>query len=141
MLDVALVPSLDVILFEVNPTALAAAAGTLLSLLFSYVPGFREWFDGLGRNPESAVDQGTHKRLVMLFLLCLVTTGAILLACGSGKSAGFPAPERTGLVTPVQLCGKAGIWDIVQSLIAAITANQAMYSLSPRRRKIENNAL
>ena len=46
-----------------NPEVLSAAAGVLLSLAFSYLPGLNGWFSSL---------DGTHKRLVMLAALVLV---------------------------------------------------------------------
>ena len=51
---------------------LSATAGVLLSLAFSYVPGLSGWFASL---------EGTHKRLVMLAALVIVSAGAFALSC------------------------------------------------------------
>ena len=60
----------------INPEVLSAAAGVLLSLAFSYLPGLNGWFASL---------EGTHKRLVMLAALVLVAAGAFALSCaGAG---------------------------------------------------------
>lgn len=90
---------------------LAATAAVLLSLLFSYVPGFQSWFEPLN---------ATYKRLIMLFLLVLVAGGAFALACA-----------RLGEVAVT--CDQPGAWGLLRALIAAMVANQATYALSPKK--------
>lgn len=94
---------------------LSLIAGTLLSLLFSYVPGAREWFD-----PLSA----THKRLTILGLLT-ISAGAIYgLSClGWGSAWGVTIP-----------CDQKGVLVLLEQLILAIIANQGVYAISPRVR-------
>lgn len=92
-----------------NEQTLAAVAGIVLSLLFSYVPGMRDWFDAL---------EGTYKRLLMLALLALVSIGIFVLGC-AGVVQGIP-------------CTQDGGWQLVQLFIAAAIANQTAYSFAPK---------
>ena len=89
---------------------LAAIAGVILSLLFSYVPRLSDWYAGL---------DGTHKRLVMLTLLVIAAGGVLGLSCGN--------------VVVAVTCDKAGILGLVQALIAAIIANQSTFLISPQK--------
>jgi hypothetical protein len=101
--------------------AISTLAGAALSLLFSYVPGFADWFARLGQSigpdGETVSDGGTQKRLVMLALLVLVTLGVFGAAC---FNLGGPA-----------VCSKPGALDLVSALALAIMANQAVYMISP----------
>ena len=89
---------------------LAAIAGIILSLLFSYVPGLSDWYSGL---------ESTKKRLVMAALLLGVAGGVFGLACGN-------------VITTV-VCDKSGALGLIQAFIAALIANQATYQISPRK--------
>jgi len=89
---------------------LAAYAGILVSLLFSYVPGLSNWYDPL---------EATYKRLIMLGSLVVVALGVYGLSCGNVYS----------LIT----CDKAGYLSLVNAFIMAAIANQAAYKLSPRK--------
>jgi len=88
---------------------IAAVAAVILSLLMSYVPGLNAWYGNL---------DSTVKRLIMAFLLLVVTGGALGLSC-AGLDKGFE-------------CSQAGLWQAVQVFIAALVANQAAYMLTPR---------
>lgn len=92
---------------------LSMLAGTLLSLIFSYVPGAREWFD-----PLSA----THKRLIILGLLTL-SAGAIYGASCLGWG------ETWGVTL---VCDQKGALALLEQLILAVIANQGVYAISPR---------
>ena len=93
--------------------SLAAVAAAALSLLFSYIPGFSKWYEPL---------DATLKRLVMLALLTAVAAGSFGLAC-AGLS------EQLG----IQLsCTTSGLIGLLQTLVAALAANQAAYLISPR---------
>lgn len=95
--------------FELSPEKLTMIAGVVLSLLFSYIPGLHDWFDGFAKEA---------KRLIMLALLAL-TTGAVFgLACA-------------GIITGIA-CTQTGAVDVVWAFFLAIVANQSMYSISPR---------
>lgn len=89
---------------------LAAIAGIILSLLFSYIPGLSDWYDHL---------DSTQKRLAMAALLLGVSGGIFGLSCGN-------------VITAV-VCDKSGALGLIQAFIAALIANQATYQISPRK--------
>lgn len=93
---------------------LAIAAGIILSLLFSYVPGLNDWYQKL---------EGTYKRLIMLSALVMVTAGAFGLSCWNI----FPKPIVT--------CDLAGAWGLVDALFKALVANQTTYLITPKPAK------
>jgi hypothetical protein len=115
-------------------TALAATAGALLSLLFSYLPGLSAWYDRLGERPDPGnrggmtADGGTHKRLVMLALLGLSAGLCYGVAC-----AGW-GDLLQALGAQVR-CDRAGLLELLQALVVAIMANQSVYQISPRTRR------
>lgn len=90
--------------------ALSAIAGVVLSLAFSYVPGLSSAFDKL---------EPTQKRLTMAVLLAIVAAGALFLGC-------------TNIITEVA-CTQAGVIGLINAYIAALVANQATYTISPKR--------
>lgn len=89
---------------------LAAIAGVILSLLFSYVPGVSDWYGML---------EPTRKRLLMAALLLAVAGGMFGLSCA-------------GVVDAVS-CTQGGALALVNAFIAALVANQAAYMISPRK--------
>ena len=88
---------------------LAALAGVLLSLGVGYIPGLSSWYDA--REPVT-------KRLVMGALVVVVGIGALALSCAN-------------LIADVA-CTQAGLFEIVNAVIAALIANQAMFLISSR---------
>jgi hypothetical protein len=66
----------------ISSEELCVAAGLLLSLGFSYVPGLSEWFAALAP---------TYKRLLMLAGLLLVTSRVVFLV--PMRCAGTPTPN------------------------------------------------
>ena len=96
-----------------SPQALAAIAATIISLLFSYVPGFKTWYAPLSP---------TLKRLLMLAAVNLAAAGAFGLAC-----AGWGDQLNINLT-----CDYPGALGLLQSLIAALAANQATFLISPK---------
>jgi len=96
-----------------TPQALAAIVSTILSLLFSYVPGFKSWYQPL---------EATYKRLVMLALVCLSAAGAFGLSC-----AGWGDQLNLNLT-----CSSEGALGLVSALLGALAANQAVFLISPR---------
>jgi hypothetical protein len=86
-----------------------AFLGVLFSLLFSYIPGLKSWYEKL---------DGTYKRLVMLLAGLLVVGGAFGLSC-AGLLAYFP-------------CTGDGAWQAVQLFFLFAVANQTTYLLSPK---------
>lgn len=91
---------------------LAAIAGIILSLLFSYVPGLSDWYAPL---------DPSVKRLTMAALLLVVAAGVFGLSCAS--------------ITTSVACTREGALGLVYAFISALVANQSAYQLSPRRVK------
>ena len=84
-------------------------AWSVLSLLFGYVPGLRDWYEA---------QAGVKKAQVMAGMLLIAAVGVFLAAC----------------YTPWQwaTCDTTGAWKLVEMLIAALDANQATYTLAVR---------
>jgi hypothetical protein len=96
-----------------SPQSLSSLLAVLLSLLFSYVPGFSTWYDRF---------DATRKRLIMLAGLLLITAATFALAC-SPLSAEIPLGVT---------CTQSGAWTLVESFILALVANQSTYLISPK---------
>jgi hypothetical protein len=90
--------------------AIAGFAGLLLSLLFGYVPGLRDWYEAL---------DGVRKAQVMAGLLLLAAGGLYAAACYTPWSVGVT-------------CGEPGFWALVEMFLAALVANQAAYLIGVR---------
>ena len=88
---------------------LASIAGIVLTLAFSYIPGLSDRFDPL---------PATTKQAIMGGLLIVVALGAFGLSCG-------------GIVASVT-CDKSGALGLLQTMIAALVANQGVYKLTKR---------
>ena len=95
----------------INAEGLSALAGILLSLGFSYIPGVSQRFGELAP---------TQKRLVMLGLLLACALGVFGLSC-----------LQTGWLSMVT-CDQAGAWGLARVFAAAVIANQAAFTVSPR---------
>lgn len=93
---------------KMSSELLAAIAGVVLSLAFSYIPGLSTKFAKL---------QSSTKRLIMAGLLLLTGAAAFGLSCAG--------------VFATVTCDKAGILGLVSHFIAALIANQSAYTLSP----------
>jgi len=92
---------------------LAGAAGVILSLLFSYIPGLNANF---ARLPAEL------KRGVMLLLVTLTGLAAFGLACsGLAAELGYTLA-----------CTRADAVHIGLAIVCAAIGNQAAYGLSPR---------
>ena len=94
---------------------ITSVAGSVLSLLFSYIPGLNDWFNKL---------EGTPKRLIMLAMLLLVSGGAFGLGC-----AGWFGVEVS--------CDQAGIEKMISAFILALMANQSTYAISPKLERFQ----
>lgn len=90
-----------------TPDYLASVAGVVLSLVFAYVPGIKDWFD---------LQVPQRKAQVMGLALILVAGGAFGLAC----------------IPTAITCDVPGLVEVVKVLIAALVANQAAYLLLVR---------
>lgn len=92
--------------------SLSLIAGTVLSLIFSYIPGAKEWF--LQFN-------GQGKRLIMLALISLSAGIVFGLSCwGWGFEFGITL-----------ICNQTGLFGLVRQVVLAIIANQSIYAISP----------
>ena len=101
-----------------SPEVLVSAAAILLSLLFSYVPGFGSWYQPLPAD---------KKRLLMLGFLAVISLGAFGLSCMDWVVA-------IGLT-----CTSQGAFGLVKIFVSAIIANQAIYAISPQNTQQKEN--
>ncbi|MGB6423169.1 MAG: hypothetical protein WBF05_15150 [Anaerolineales bacterium] len=104
-------------------STLAALAASLLSLLFSYIPGFKDWY-----SPKDPY----LKRLIMLALVIVVAMGAFSLAFVFGPRMHAFAGLADDFSIKVS-CDAFGTWGLVRAVIAAVAANQAVFLISPRK--------
>lgn len=88
---------------------LSAAAGILLSLAFSYLPGLRQWY---------AEQEPEHKALGMLAALVIVGVLEFAISCAR--------------LQPIVPCTQDGAWGLVRAFVAAAIANQTTYTLTKR---------
>jgi hypothetical protein len=91
-----------------TPEQLAAIAGIVLSLAFSYIPGLKDWYDK---------QTGDYKRLIMLGSLFVVAAGALGLSCAN--------------LLAVFACTWAGAWQALLLFLSAAIANQMTFLVSP----------
>jgi len=94
---------------DVTAEDLAAIAGVMLSLAFSYVPGLRNRYEPL---------DSVWKRVIMAALLLLVAVAIWFLSCAE-------------IVSAVS-CTREGILALARVFIVALIANQSAYLLSPQ---------
>lgn len=98
----------------ITPDVLTVAAGVVLSLAFSYIPGLRAKFAQL--QPEV-------KQLVMVGILAAVSAGIYGLAC-----TGY----LTGIFGLAVACGQSGWVPLLRAFILAVISNQSTYMISPQ---------
>lgn len=86
---------------------LALVAGTLLSLLFSHVPGFSTWYE-----PKDS----QTKAFIMAVLLLVVAGVSYWLGCAS----------------PYQYfeCSETGFWAAARVFLMALVANQGTHEIA-----------
>lgn len=95
--------------------SLSLVTGTLLSLIFSYVPGVHNSYSNL---------EPTMKRLIMLGLL-LVASGCIYgLSC-------LGWVQEWGVAIK---CNQSGLMALIRQTLIAIIANQSVYAISPHNK-------
>jgi hypothetical protein len=97
---------------------LAAVAGVVISLLFSYIPAVNTWYAGLG---------DFAKRLIMIVVLAIVSGGVFGVSC-----LGL-APWLNIDVT----CDASGAWAMLMLFFEAVVANQATHLITPDTKKVE----
>lgn len=95
---------------SVTPEVIAALAGSLLSILFSYVPGLSTWY---------AAKSDEWKKLIMAGLLLAIAVAVYAMQCSSILATNIT-------------CDKQGIIQLVYMFVLAIAANQGTYRLTPQ---------
>lgn len=95
-----------------TPEVLASAAGILLSLIFTYIPGL---------NRKFAAWDPSYQRLVMIGALAVIAGGAFGLSCAKLFAGTIPV-----------VCTDKGAQDLVITFVLSVIANQATYSISPK---------
>lgn len=94
---------------EISPEYIVGGAAVALSLLFSYIPGLRTWYAGMGDE---------IKRLIMLGLLVVVSALFYGLGCW-------------GIFKTDVVCDQSGLIVMLRYLLVAIVSNQSTYLISP----------
>lgn len=94
-----------------DAVTLAAIAGTILTLLFSYLPWFTKWYEPLDKVGKQAVMGG---------FLVLVAAGVFGLTC-----AGFADQFGWSLT-----CDVVGLIGFLKILFTALVANQTVYLIT-----------
>ena len=102
-----------------TPTLLSSLAGITLSLIFSYIPGISSLYEAL---------TATYKRLVMLFLLAVVSIGAFGFACLGWLSLFYDQGAVPGAVA----CTEQGGVELLTAFVLALVANQSTYLITPK---------
>ncbi len=99
-----------------TPENLAALAGVILSLLFSYSPKLSDWYAGL---------TSQYKRLILLLAVGLIGAAAVGVSCGTNYFG----------VTVAQLpaCTQSGVSQLVAAILAAFVSSQATYTFTPTK--------
>ena len=88
---------------------ISTIAGIIISLIFSYVPGAKDYFETIDSN---------KRRLVMLAILAVATAGIFGATC-AGYSTGAT-------------CDNDGAQSLVRIFISAMIANQATFLVTPK---------
>lgn len=95
-----------------TPDFLSLVAGTIISLVLSYIPGLKAWYEKLS---------GDWKRFILLVCLALASAGVFALGCA-------------GFITTSLTCDKMGVWAMIQYFILAAIASQGTYSLTNKKK-------
>jgi len=85
---------------------IGAVAGVVLSLLFKYVPGLSDWYEG---------QDSQFKELFMLALMVGAVAAVYGLSCFGWLDA--------------YACGQDGLREAVFALVGAVVGNQGAYSI------------
>lgn len=94
---------------------LMAIAGVIISIVFEYFPKLSEWYN---LKPDN------QQRMIMLGVVFVVAFAAYGLSCA-------------GLVD-AWTCDTGGFWAMLKILIAGVVANQATYTILPRKAEAES---
>jgi hypothetical protein len=100
---------------NITSVAIAAIAGAILSLIFSYIPGLNTRFAALTKETQ---------QLSMAGLMLLTTIAVMALGCYK--------------VIQIDLtCDQNGIVQAVYIFITAIMGNQSIYKLTPQPKAVQ----
>lgn len=97
-----------------DPTVMLNVVGVIISLLTSYLPGFREWYAAL-----KPVEKGLGQ---------VIAITIVVVAVGIVSWTGF-----VKVVSP----GNDGLTTLVLGWIYAVIANQVTYQLSPQIEQVK----
>jgi heme/copper-type cytochrome/quinol oxidase subunit 4 len=95
-----------------KPEYLTAAAGLVMSVLFTYIPLLNTWYAKLDKKVKPAL---------MLGLLAVVSLAIFGLSCWQLSAPDFP----------MVVCSEKGAWALFKVFAAAVVINQATYLISP----------
>lgn len=98
----------------ITPDLLAALAGIVLSLAFSYIPRLSDWYAAL---------DGTEKRLIMGACIIAVGAGVALLSCNGWADW--------------VICDRPGLMGLASNIIWALISNQTMHRISPEKYELQ----
>lgn len=91
-----------------NADQLTIIAAAILSLLFGYVPGLKDWYEKLDTAPKKAA--------VMGIVLIVAAAGSFALSCANLVDIGV-------------VCTKPGAVEFVLVVFQALAVNQGTYAL------------
>lgn len=94
---------------KLTPEFLTSAAGILLNVIFTYIPGATDWFERL---------KPPHKALFMLGL-SVVIAGVVYGANCYGWAGGLGLPEAA--------CTQTGLVELARLLAITFASNQVAY--------------
>lgn len=97
-------------------------ASGILSLLFSYVPGFKTWFENIDKKYEPDIAKST-KQLIMAVLVFVIAAVSFGLSC-AGWMDYFGEYKIT--------CDQSGLAGLIVSYFVALAVNQGVYGASPK---------
>lgn len=100
-----------------NANELSLFAGALLSLVFSYTPGLKDWFEA---------KESTTKRLIMAGALLVVSAVVFSASC-----------LDLGLAFTIT-CDKGGAVGLATTFLSALVANQGTFLISPKPPTVED---
>lgn len=101
-----------------NADLLLLISGAVLSAIFSFVPGAKEWFEKFNT---------TQKRGIMAILLFVVTAGVFGLECAGYLNVVWPGSGVT--------CSDEGAVNLIYTFALALGSNQGTYWITEEVRK------
>lgn len=104
-----------------TPEALSITTGSILSLLFNYFPGLRQWFDGLSSNT---------KGLAMAAMTGIIAIGITFWSCSD------PVNAKKGI--GICLSG-VNWWSFIMTWFLTLGPNQAVHRVSPKVDEEDSN--